>query len=418
MARDLILGLALMVSAAGCSRRKPIPADGGGPAVVVVDHRPGPEEIVEVEPNNDRAHAQRIALGASVRGDISNEKDVDIYSFTPSADGGTRTQVRITLTPNPTTDPSLEVVDAAGKRVLLVSDRGPGGSEVIPNLAVTVGATYYLIVRRAFEPEERLGTTPSVSTYLLEVRPEPAPGVSELEPNGDAKTATVLSELGDVTGYFGWHRDDDWIKLPSTMGADTTLRIELGPVDGVVASVRVENGPTAVAEGRGVRGSEIRMRNVRIDGRLDTYVVLRGREGHNESNRWTLHLAIEPPVDGLEKEPNNTVGLANPLIGPTAEVSGYLWPGDADVFRVSGIPAGAVSDVEIERVEHVDLKLERLSPGGESLGHAQTGGFGEGEKLTGVRSDGDLLIRVTARSGDTVFDAPYHLQIRPGLEKK
>jgi len=56
---------------------------------------------------------------------------------------------RVELTGVPGIDLALDVLDGDGKRLMTINDGGPGEYEVIPNVGVDPGRTYYFRVREA-----------------------------------------------------------------------------------------------------------------------------------------------------------------------------------------------------------------------------------------------------------------------------
>src|SRR5439155_21143195 len=86
-------------------------------------------------------------------------------------------------------------------------------------------------------------------------------------------------------------------------------------------------------------------------------------------------------------------------------VSGFLWPGDADVYCLNEDPANLVR-VAVEGLEGIDLKLDRLGRDGKVQAHADDGGAGKPEGLPPMAAG---CVRVSARARDAAFDAPYHL---------
>ena len=431
-----------LLLAGGCGdRRKPISVKGdGGPSVVVVDPRkaspppslPPVALVDESEPDDDQQHAQPIESQKGIRGTISAPKpgrgkqlvgDVDWYTWVEpggaaSPDGGAGGELheaRIELTGVPGVDLSLEALDGDGKRLVVASEGAVGEGEIIPSLVLEAGRSYYLRVR-ALNPVE--GAAP----YQLVVRSQPLQPGSEREPNDDAAHATPLPSISDATGSYGRRRDEDWLRLPPSPIPGGTLRAELSPVDGVAPLLRIVTAdatnpkvaPVVLAEAKGSKGDELRMRNAPLP--ANGFVVVKAQEGKNLDVKWTLKLYAEPPLDGAEREPNDTVAQANALaFQGQAEVSGFLWPGDADVYRVTGVQPDALVTVTLDPLERVDLRLERLAPDGKSLVKADDGGAGKGERLP-PWPGGDVILRVSGKPRDTAFDQPYHLVVsaQPG----
>jgi hypothetical protein len=400
--------------------------------------------VDESEPNDDVGHAQPLEVGKGIRGTIGEPKlppatrkkpskptgDVDVYSFlapgTQQPDAGSSfDEARIEVTGVPGVDLQLQVLDGDGKPLLTVNDAPAGEGETYPNLGVEPGKSYYVVVR-ALTPVK--GDKP----YELTVRSGPAPLGDEREPNDDAAHATAAPAAGnapawDASGFFGRRRDEDWLALPGS-SAPGTLRIELVPVEGVAPELRVAAGdpkspPLALA--RAGKGEELRLRNAPEPAAGPAWLVLRAVDGKSADTRWALHVSREPLLDGAEREPNDTVERANPLpFSGAAQVSGFLWPGDLDVYRVTGLPPDGFVTVDLDPVERVDLKLERLSPDGKPLVKADDGGAGKGEQLPPWPApSGELLLRVSARARDSAFDAPYRLSVAalpasPDLERE
>jgi len=164
-----------------------------------------------------------------------------------------------------------------------------------------------------------------------------------------------------------------------------------------------------LASARGQKGDELRLRNVGVAGGTSSLLVqLRAGEGKNLDARWLLKVGVEPPLSGsgeaVEQEPNDSVEKANPAAAGQT-VSGFLWPGDADVFCLPEDPQTLVR-AAIEPMEGVDFKLDRLGRDGKVRAHADEGGAGKAETLPPAPGG---CVRVTARGKDTAFDAPYRL---------
>jgi hypothetical protein len=420
---ELLISLLLVLSA--CDHRKPIKVHGdAGASVEIVEpdkrlpDRPKQALVDEKEPDDDVAHAQPMEPGKGVRGTIT-AKDSDVFSWMDPGgprDMGGFDYARVELTGVPGIDLALDVLDGDGKRVMTVNDGGPGEYEVIPNVGVDPAHTYYFRVHEAGVPKGD-----ATHSYELTVQTWPASAGDEREPNDDAAHATPVKlangTTGDASGFFGRKRDDDWLTLalagvPAKDGR-ATLRLELAPAAEVAPSLKVTGagGKDVVAEARGAKNDELRLRNVGVDVAGGAVLLaLRAVEGKSTEARWVLRIGIEPPLDGAEREPNNDVAHATPLTlaGGTAQLAGFLWPGDADVYRVVGAPPEAQLMFEVDGVDKVDLKLERLGGDGKSWVRADDAPIGQGEVLPPAKA-GDALVRVSGRARDTAFDAPYRL---------
>jgi hypothetical protein len=431
----LRLGVVLLLVAGCPERRKPIALKGdAGPAVVVVEpggRKPPPTETVplldEKEPDDDLAHAQPLELGKGITGTLAPahlvkgkpQSDEDFYTWTeggtPGADGGVSFhQARISLSAVANVDLILEALDGDGKRLLVASEGGAGEPEVLPNLAVDPGHTYYLRVR---------GTpvTAESAPYRLTMVTTVPTGQAEREPNDTAAQATELSMMSQVSGFYGKKHDEDWLKLPlhlGTPGQGGILRIELVPVEGVAQQIKVQAGNDVLATARAPKGEELRLRNVTVPAVDSILVQLRAAEGKNLDVPWQMSIGVEGPLDGAESEPNDTVEKANPVtLGQT--VSGFLWPGDADVFCLAA-DANNLVGASVEGLEGVDLKLDRVGRDGKLQARADDGGAGKPESLPPATPG---CVRVSARARDSAFDAPYRLSftavpLTPDLERE
>jgi hypothetical protein len=412
---------------AGCNHRKPLPMRGDlGPAVEVVEadrRRPDvPKQplVDEKEPDDDVARAQPMEPQKGIRGTLG-PKDVDVFSWmdpgAPSDLGGFD-YARVELTGVPGVDLALDVLDGDGKRLISVNDGGPGEPEVIPNVGVDPAHTYYFRVHQAAHAAGEAAAT-GAQAYELTVASWKAAAGDEREPDDDLAHATPVKlssgTSGEVSGFFGRKRDEDWLSLslagvPAKDGR-AILRLELAPATDVAPSIKVLAGKELFAEARGAKNDELRLRNVGVETAAGAVAIaVRAVDGRSADARWLLRVGLEPPLDGAEREPNNDVAHATTLTlqGGTAALAGFLWPGDADVYRVAGVPPDAQLAFDVDGVDKVDLKLERLGADGKAWVRADDAGVGQGERLPPARA-GEALVRVSARARDTAFDAPYRL---------
>jgi hypothetical protein len=414
----------LFVTLSGCNHRQPIKVRGdAGPNVEVVEpdkrrpDQPKQPLVDEKEPDDDVAHAQPMEPGKGIRGTLG-AKDVDVYSW---MDPGSPRDMnvgfdyaRVELTGVPGIDLALDVLDGDGKRLMTVNDGGPGEYEVIPNVGVDPAHTYYFRVHEAGVPKGD-----ATHPYELTVATWKAADSDEREPNDDVAHATPIKlttgTSGDASGFFGRKHDEDWLSL-ALLGVPAkdnraTLRLELAPAQDVATSLKVLAGKELFAEARGAKNDELRLRNVGVDTSSGAVAIaLRAVDGRSADARWVLRIGIEPPLDGAEREPNNDVAHATPMTlqSGTAQLAGFLWPGDADVYRVQGVPPEAQLAFDVDGVDKVDLKLERLGADGKSWVRADDAGVGQGELLPPAKA-GEALVRVSGRARDTAFDAPYRL---------
>jgi hypothetical protein len=421
------------------------------PAVTLIDER---------EPNDTIAQAQVLEPGRGVRGHMdpspAKHGDVDLYRLTlpaagaapprppgaPVAGGGAiglppapgraasqptsgpiglpggpasapsapaieRSLVAVELSGVPGLDLALDVLDARGERLLTVNDGKAGAGETIPNLGLTAG-TYYLRVR---QPGKKPGADPA-HAYVLSVTAAPLGPGEEIEPNDRPAWATELTPGGEVSGLLGWHRDEDWYRVPLTAAPEGgTLRVDYQGVTGVAASVAVYDSiRTKIAEAKGARGDRVALRSVAIKkGEPALFVLVRAEAGQSAELRYALRVAIDLPGEPTEIEPNDDRAHATPLEGSRGALSGYIAaPGDTDWFRLSS-EGPALARVEVSCPERVDLKLAVHDASGAELWRADEGGRREPELVVNVPVKGSVYVRVFARPGDSNPDEPYRL---------
>jgi hypothetical protein len=429
----------LLVVAVGCSSKPHAPVGervgdaGKSPVVVMVDRTPvkppraDRKDIVfidEKEPDDDIAHAQPLELPKGVHGTVgpplaagkSLRSDEDNYQWLVAAEE--KQSARIELSGVPGVTLALDALDGDGKKIATADGGGEGEAQVMPNLVVEPGKTYFLRVRAIAKKRNEPAAADPTHPYSLVVLAAPlAPG-EEVEPNDTAAQANPLA--ADANGFFGRRRDEDWLALGTdgVQPGSSTVRLELSAVDGVAPMIRILDGSGAVlVESKGGKGDELRLRNAPTA--AATMVQLRADSGYDTENRWTLRAQVEPALPtgagGAEKEPNGTRDTATAVAcavgAPAATVSGFLWPGDADVFLVHA-EGRALLRADLETPEKIDLKLELLGDGTAALVKADDGGVGKSEAIpTWSTPGGDLFLRVTGRPKDSAFDVPYRLSV-------
>lgn len=427
------LALAAALSC-GCQHRKPLPVVGdAGPAVEVVEvdksrpQMPKVPFVDEKEPDDELTQAQPLAPSTGIRGTMAAphpgkkgklQSDVDLYAWMDPAaprDAAGFDYARVELSGVPGLDLALEVLDGDGKRLVAVNDGGPGEPEVVTNVGVDPAHTYYLRVHEAGVPHGD-----AAHPYELTVSSWAAAPDEEREPDDDAAHATPIrltsGTSGQATGFFGRKHDEDWLTLslagvPAGPDGRALVRLELAPPEGVTAQLKVQGQKELFAEARGQKNDELRLRNVGVNVAEGTVAIaLRAVDGRSTDTRWVLRVGVEPPLDGAEREPNNDVAHATPmpLTNGTAQLAGFLWPGDGDVYHVTGAPPDALVSFDVDGVDKVNLRLERLGADGRSWVRADDAREGQGETLPPARL-GDGYVRVSAHGSDTAFDAPYHL---------
>lgn len=429
------------------------------PAVVYVE-RPQPQApptvalVDEREPNDTVTGAQPFEFPKGIRGTLGDPRvlpgkktptaDVDVYQWVAQVEE--RQAARIELTATAGLRLSLDVLDGEGQRIVgalstSTADSAQETSWEVPDVVIEPGKTYFLRVSGRSTPQEEPTPRKPEASYQLQVTLASgplAPGETP-EPNGDAEHAAPLVAGSEASGFFGALRDEDWLRVTAPEGSSpaSALRLELQGVEGVAATVRVlDIGGARLAEARGGKRGTLVLRNAPLvpGGAL---VVLRAESGATSAQRWLLRTRLEPIPESYEREPNDTAETASQLLpadtadepagGPAAVEGattsfvgrGYLWPGDADCWRVPiDQPALLTATVEPPPNARANLRLELLGPGEQPLITIDDQGAGSGETLApsylpsgAAGRPGEVCLRVTARPGhdDTLAEAPYVL---------
>lgn len=463
MVRHSLLLLALL-ELSGCSPRKPLPVSKDlGPAVQVIDVAgkpavgvPGaltPSPLPETEPNDDREHAQRLDPQKVLRGSLlppttsgagKGDDDFFVWPAQPTAQ-----TLRIDGSGAP--DLSLELLTESGQSLGVLDDRGAGEGERLWGLSLRAGQPLFIRVRGRLKAEA--AHEPILGAYQLAVSATAASPDSEAEPNDTLAQATPI--LGsDASGALSTRRDEDFfvLTLPATPGRrppSTTpgeglreaaiLRIELTS-PAVQSAIRVFVEPAASADSDGGAPSlravlevsaskgreDLRIRNLPIPaGSGRVFVAVRGTGFARPpgESRYHVRLLLESPLEGAESEPNDLCQSQATVLGlssGSADVAGFLWPGDLDCFHITA-PSG----------QPTTYQAKLILPGGDcsaSLEIVRDGGKPEDRKTRTAKSDtakvsdgkpaevsltttGDFFLRVSSRERRTCFESPYRLSV-------
>jgi serine/threonine-protein kinase len=182
--------------------------------------REPPPLTEEQEPNNDAAHANKIASNASVTGFLGKRRstsdgDADVYVVPYSSSSDHVVTVRVTGIPN--IDINLSVTDGDGLHGSTADEGQVGEGEVLHRraidgpLVITVGET----LAKNARPVENVS-----DPYTLSVTEEVEAG--EREPNNHAPDANPLDLTHELRGYLDTRGDVDQLRWT---GADGTYNI-------------------------------------------------------------------------------------------------------------------------------------------------------------------------------------------------
>ncbi len=451
----------------GC-RRSRLPPRPDGAAVVLAPEtttEPGLTLSDEVEPNDLLANAQALAptstsavgiAGHLVSPPGAKAKDVDLFRIvvpppavvTAEADGAAappRQRLAIDVRPDPSLAISIDAMDDQGRVLIASVGTTPGEMEGIANLAVIPG-TYFVRVKPALastatgsgpagtgKPRRDpgvagvgnangtggvagigvgAGTVGSLGTaaYRLTVRLLAFDPGDEIEPNGKGSLAGDVVPGGDVSGYLGWRRDEDWFRLPvSGLPEGSVLSVDLDPPDGVAASVSIlDSVEHKMIEQRGRKGDRVAIRNIRLpSSEPSMFVVVRAESGRNLDARYNLRLRSEEAKADAELEPNDTPAHAVPI--GDGNFLGYLGPGDVDVYRYNAAMPVEL-DFEVTPPERVDLKIEVIGEDGTVITKIDAGKRREAERLANLYVAASVLVRLSAGKGDGNLDEQYKIR--------
>ncbi len=338
-------------------------------------------EHLEVEPNNDTAHAQHIdASAAVVNGRINPQADLDVFRFTAKA--GQKFVAAIAAHALDVhgqgrsygiADFSLELLDANGRTLAAAED--------------TLG----------FDPLIEQ-TLPADGDYFVRVQLLNYGGFPE------AVYRLTFGEVPYVTGAF-----------PPGLQRGTEANIELiGP--NVTASKRAVSSRSRETSDRTLTSPAT------PDARLVQHVTL--LEGNHSGLDVPLVLGDHPEV--IEVEPNNERSQATLLAWPVCVNARFDQPGDADWFRVK---LEAQQKVWFEIIAQrfirspVDTLIQVYDATGKLLGENDDEAFDPGYEsyhdfkttdsklLFTTPAAGEFFVKVTEQSGISGPRAVYRLTV-------
>ena len=177
--------------------------------------RSQPPVRAEREPNDDRAHANRIAADTDVTGYLGRrrsvtEADVDLYRLPRTGDGA----LTVTLAGLPNIDVVLTLRDGTGQIIASADEEAMGGDERLYARRVS-GPVFVEVgqVQTSAQPIENVS-----DRYRLRVHEEaPDPGW-EREPDGDASDAVPVTPSVTVRGHLEARTDVDALRWTGAAG--------------------------------------------------------------------------------------------------------------------------------------------------------------------------------------------------------
>ncbi len=450
--------LALLVGLAGPSCHRAPHLMRGDAAAVVVVQRPrdagGPPPVAEREPNNTPAQAQPLTWAGTppataVKGTIDRTgagrvADVDVFKIVVpgqhtvvSSDAGHAADAlieakRLSVVINPEAGLALavELLDDT-ERVVKTVAGGPGEMVGLPNMAVSPGCTYYVRAKGAPTSKGRGSVDAGAlggGSYHMALLLLDFEFADEREPNDRPESAGEMFWQGRsalVAGLFGWHRDEDWYRLPiDAIEPGWVLNLDLEGVEGVAAGLAVnDSAGRKIVVVRGRKGERLTLHNLvlphvagdagvsAVGGRW-WYLVVRAEGGLDRERRYVLHAeaALPDARGGFETEPNDDADHASSLADGTT--TGYLPVGDVDVFRyLAGEPRAL--DIDVSPPSRVRVRLEVLrARGGQVLAEAVAAKGRNTVSIVGLSCPAEpILIRLSQGKHDGNASEPYALRV-------
>lgn len=180
--------------------------------------RPVPAHTAEVEPNDDDAHATRIAPGTDVTGYLGrrisrSEPDRDIYEI--DWPNGSQHIVTVRVSGLPNIDVALVIRDGRGRQVATADETGVGNGEAL--LRWDVDGALFVEVDEAMH-DQKLAIENVSDPYTLSVAIDADDPGWEVEPNGNAPDATPVSPGSAVRGWLEARGEVDELRWDGPSG--------------------------------------------------------------------------------------------------------------------------------------------------------------------------------------------------------
>jgi serine/threonine-protein kinase len=215
-------------------------AAGAGAIAYVVTREP-PPLTEEREPNDDVAHANRIAAGVPVTGYLGKrisptQPDRDV--FVVPAPASSRRVVTVSVTAIPNIDIALQLADGDGQHGANADENGVGEPETLHRRLVDGS----LVVTVSESMHDKLPVENVSDPYTLTVTVED-PSAGEVEPDDIPADATPLPDGKQLTGYLDTRDDVDMLRWD---GEDGEVSIVVR-ADGVPLEWRAPDGKRRTA---------------------------------------------------------------------------------------------------------------------------------------------------------------------------
>ena len=414
----------------------------------------------ELEPNERKVDATPVALGQAISGSIGHGNDVDWFRYElPSEEtaapldeldaGGLdagkdagvvaekRLALRVDISAVEGVSTELQILTEA-EAVLFAAKSKENGPLSLRNVGVRAAdRVIYLAVRSAVigaGKDAHKGSNPDLS-YTITVAPEDTSGNAEFEPNDEASRATELPPNSYRDGFISPKGDTDVFRLVTDGPSIAKLQVSgVDKVDLVLSVFKpVEGKPDEVLlkANEGVAREPEQLNNVACDGvcfirveaatkKIDGKWV---REDENADQAYRLTAVVVPDDGSEEKEPNNTVAGATPVV-LGKPIRGTIYPKrDVDYFAIdlrerpvkTALRATVIGVLKVD----VGLYLHRVEAEGK-LTLVQTSDSAKGDRPETVRfaaEPGLYVVEVRdAKNREANFQDSYQLSVDEGEE--
>jgi hypothetical protein len=417
---------AVACAAAGCNRKSVHRRTNDAAPVEVVAMPPLPDGGAggasdEIEPNDGADVATVLGLGATVRGKIDPDTDVDHYRIDVTQAG----PLAVMVNGLETLDVVLEIEDASGA-VIARSDRGGARvREGVPNLGVTPGRYTAIVQAKKPPPPKRKpkrGAAPEPAKpiggpYEITASMVAQVAGAEHEPDDDRGEANDLIAGDTATGYVGWQGDlDVWKVSVEALSARNALDIELSAVEGVALSLEVADGiGQPIIARKGAKGAPLVVRGFAPavpQGAPPFHYLTVKADRSNPETAYQLRAVAKVIPPDAELEPNDTVDTAMAVPADRKGVRAHWSSGDVDCFALPGEEGAHSLDMSIDMPNDLDLAIE-LFVDGKIVAKVDHPGKGAAERLTAPVPAAARAV-ACVRGADTPGDGGYDLVIEGG----
>lgn len=179
--------------------------------------------LYELEPNDTIEQANPIKDGL-IYGDFGHQQDIDVFYYKPREGPGF---YRVELTPSPSINPEMRILDANENTVAEPGRREPGSTVIYPNLHISE-YVYFVLSTGLFIPDKS-------SEYALNVERVEIKGLVDYEPNDTRSEAVRLEDRDIIKGFTSIEGDVDFFLLEF----NTRKRIEFEAAGGKNSHIKV-----------------------------------------------------------------------------------------------------------------------------------------------------------------------------------